>query len=242
MARTTFVKARRVGKKGAYELRCNGCGQPIEIGQPYKWFKMKTTYGGIKRSYHPDCEIPPSHRTSSRMGEIYDAQATLGKDLEAAQDFDGIREALEAFSSVVREVGEGYTESADNMEEGFGHETYQSQEIRERAEGLESWADEIDSWDFSGDEPDQDDFKCLDQEAYDEAHKAWEDEEPSVDESEEDEDELASQQSEHDDWEASEPSESEYEIDDEEAFKEALDEVLDEARSEAQDVADNCPV
>jgi hypothetical protein len=243
MARTHFVQQRGRGKKGPFkELRCSTCGQPIEVGKPYKWFKMKTTYGGIKKSYHPDCEIPASHRTTSRMGAIYDAQTQLGNDLAQAEDFDSIREVLEAFAQEVRQVAEEYGESADNMESGFGHETYQSQELRERSEALEGWADEIEQWDFSGDEPDQDDYMTTDTEAYDEAVKAWEDAEPSVDESEEDEDELANQQSEHDDWEADEPNESEYEIPDEEAFQAAVEEVLEEARQDAEGTADNCPI
>jgi phage/plasmid-like protein (TIGR03299 family) len=74
MARTHHVKARRVGKKGEYALNCLTCGKPIEYGQPYQYFTMKLSYGGVKKSYHVGCEIPQSHRTTSRMGEIYDAQ------------------------------------------------------------------------------------------------------------------------------------------------------------------------
>jgi len=234
MARTHFVK------KSQKATRCLACGQEIPVGSSYQWFKMKTTYGGIKKSYHTSCTIPPSHRTTSRMGQIWDAQAAL--DLSAAEDFDGLREQMEAFGQEIRQVAEEYSESADNMESGFGHATYQSDELRERAEALENWADEVEQWEFSGDEPDPDDYVMTDQEAYDEAYKSWEDEEPSVDESEENEDELNAQISEHEDWEASEPQESEYEIPDEEAFKEAVEEVLQEARDDAESTADNCPV
>jgi hypothetical protein len=262
MARTNFVKSRRPGRikrtdgegklvldgkgKPIYdpivrELRCAACSGPIEIGQSYKWFKMKTTYGGIKRSYHPDCHIPPSHRTSSRMGEIYDAQEALAADLGSAESFDAIREALEAFAATVREVGEGYEESAQNMEDGFGHETYQSQEIRERAEGLMSWADEIESWDFPGDEPEQDDFSKLDQEAFDAEYRGWQEAEPNQDTFLGDGEAFDTAYAE---WEDAEPSEDseEFQTPDEEAFNEAVEEVLDEARNDAEGVADNCPV
>jgi len=243
MARTHFVQQRGRGKKGPFrELRCQSCGKPIEVGQPYKWFKMKSAYGGVKKSYHPDCEIPASHRTTSRMGQVWDAQTAAASDLSSAEDLDGIREALQGFAAEVRQVGEEYTESADNMESGFGHATYQSDELRERGEALEAWADELENWEFSGDEPDQDDFVTTDQEAYDEAVKQWESEEPSVDETEEDEDELARQEDAHTDWESDEPNESEYEIPDEEAFTAAVEEILDEARNEAEGEMDNCPV
>jgi hypothetical protein len=50
-------------------------------------------------------------------------------------------------------------EAADNMEEGFGHETYQSQEIREQADQLESWADEVEQVDIP-EAPDTDEVEC----------------------------------------------------------------------------------
>ena|SRR5262252_4666361 len=180
MAQTHYVKSRRVGKKGAYQLTCKSCGKPIEIGQPYKWFKQKTTYGGIKKSYHPDCKIPPSHRTTSRMGVIYDAQDTL--DFGGCETVEDCQAELQSFAETVREIGEEYAESADNMEDGFGHETYQSQEIRERAEALEQWADDLESWEFSGDdEPVQGEEDVPDEEPesdddYEQRLDAWRDE------------------------------------------------------------------
>jgi len=174
MAQTHYVKKRQVSTfrrkdengqlmkdehgKQLYEqretrLNCTRCGQPIEYGQPYKWFKMKTTYGGIKKSFHPDCQILASDRTTSRMGQIWDAQPDIG----AAETVSDIQAELQSFAEVVRSVSEEYTESADNMESGFGHSTYQSDELREKGEALESWADELENWSFNGDEePTQD--------------------------------------------------------------------------------------
>lgn len=45
----------------------------------------------------------------------------------------------------IKPGGEVYRESAQNMEDGFGHETYQSAELNEKADALESAADEIES-------------------------------------------------------------------------------------------------
>ena len=149
MARTHEVK------KSQKQHRCYGCGQPIEVGQPYKWFKMKMARGGIKKTYHTGCNIPPSHRTTSRMGQIWDAQASL--DLSGATSEDEVLTELASFAETVREVATEYSESADNMESGFGHSTYQSDELREKGEALESWADDLENWSFNGDEePTQD--------------------------------------------------------------------------------------
>lgn len=146
MARTHYVKSRRVGKKGEYVLRCQTCGESIEYGAPYKYFTMKMSYGGVKKAYHEACSIPASHRTTSRMGEIYDAQEAL--DLDACEDTDAMQAELASFAEAVRSVAEGYQESADNMESGFGHSTYQSEELAERASSLEDWADTLESVDF----------------------------------------------------------------------------------------------
>jgi hypothetical protein len=149
--------------KSQKEHRCSACGQPIEVGQPYKWFKMKLARGGVKKSYHPGCNIPPSHRTTSRMGAIYDAQAAL--NLSGCETVEDVQSELQSFAETVREVAEGYAESADNIESGFQHETYQSQELREKSESLESWADELEQWEFSGDaEPVQDEEDVPDEE------------------------------------------------------------------------------
>ena len=233
MARTHQVK------KSQKQHRCSACGQPIEIGQPYKWFKMKLARGGVKKSYHETCTIPPSHRTTSRMGTIWDAQAAL--DLSGAESFEAIRDELTAFAETVREVANEYTESADNMESGFGHATYQSDELREKGEALESWADDLDQWEFSGEEPDQDDFVKTD-ESYDNDLASWEGDAPERDDfpaGEEGDEQYDDAESE---WQSNEPSEDDYQEPDEEAYQAAVEEVLDEARDEAQNEADNCPV
>ena len=239
MAQTHHVAARRVGTRGAYDLNCRACGQPIQIGEPYKWFKQKQARGGIKKCYHPGCTIPPSHRTTSRMGTIWDAQADLS--LDGCESLDDISTAMQEFAETVREVGNEYTESADNMESGFGHETEQSQEIRERGEGLETWAEELESWEFQGEVPEEDDFVTTGSD-FSEAVKAWEDKEPQgvnfalTEDGEAEYDQAVA------DWNAEEPTESEYEIPDEEAYEAAVEEMLNEARSDAQSAADECPV
>jgi hypothetical protein len=149
MARITTVRKRTVGKRGPQSMSCATCHQPIEYGQPYKWFKAKRSYGGVRYNYHPDCHIPPSHRTTSRMGTIYDAQESF----DPGETIDDIESALSEFAQTVRDVAEEYRESASNIEEGFGHSTYQSEELAEKAETLDSWADDLESVDLDTDEP-----------------------------------------------------------------------------------------
>jgi len=174
MAQTHYVKQRGKGHKGPHpELRCQSCGKPIEVGQPYKWFKMKLSRGGVKKSYHTDCQIPPSHRTTSRMGQIWDAQA--GLQIDGLETLDEIQTELQSLAESVREVAEGYTESASNIESGFGHQTEQGYELEDKGQQLESWADDLESFDFSDEEPQREDFDEGDdgQDEYETEREQW---------------------------------------------------------------------
>lgn len=173
MARVHHVAKRRVGKRGEYVLRCTRCGQPIEYGQPYKWFKMKQARGGIKKSYHPDCEIKMADRSTSRLVPIWEAQQAF--DTGSCDTVDELRAALEELAQVVRDVEQEYRESVENMEAGFGHRTYQADELEERAEALEGWADELEEWEPSDSEaPEQEEGQT--DEEHEEAVDAWLDE------------------------------------------------------------------
>lgn len=126
--------------------KCDKCSTEIKVGDPYKWIKPKSgPYGGSMRVRCATCPTwRPSETTSSpALGTLYAAQEQFEEDLAGAEEADAIREALTALAEGVREAGQVYTEGADNMEEGFGHETSMSSELREKGEALESAADEI---------------------------------------------------------------------------------------------------
>lgn len=152
MARTTHVKA------GTRARTCAACHQQIAAGEPYKWFKLKLQRGGIKKSYHPTCEIPRSHRTSSsQLGTLWDALDAAEKEVQNAETAEAVAEALQSAAEGVREASEGYAESASNIEDGFGHSTYVSEELQSKADELESFADELESWEPSTEMPDEED-------------------------------------------------------------------------------------
>lgn len=164
MPRTNFVQS---AKK---ERRCTRCGGTIEVGQPYKWFKIKQQYGGIRKNYHQDCAIMPWERTTSPTRQhILMAQhnndqalAALPEDVTLAD----IAQIVRDYAESVRELGEMKRESAENLESGFGHETYQSAELHEAADNCDSMADELDSTadDIeSMDDPDADDDDFLEE-------------------------------------------------------------------------------
>lgn len=138
MARMTYVgKARK-------HYTCEKCGKPITPGDPYKHITPRSnpSVPGVTRRR---CTACPSWRiseiSSSRMAPIYEAQATFSAD--AFESEDAVSASLSAMAETVREVAEQYRESSQNMADGFGHTTTQSDGLEEKAGALETWADEI---------------------------------------------------------------------------------------------------
>lgn len=131
-------------------LKCGKCGEEIKVGDPYKWVKPKSgPYGGSKRYRCQTCPVwrPSELTSSSALAEVYAAQETA-EDAVAEwdrEDADALRAILEDLAEGIRSGAQVYEESADNMESGFGHETTQSEELREKAEMLNGSADEIEA-------------------------------------------------------------------------------------------------
>lgn len=127
---------------------CQKCGKTIEVGTPYKWTKIKSgPYGGQMLVRCGACPTwMPSEMSTSKMAGIYAAQEQVdATDVESLEDLEALRDDV---ADQVESVGEEYEESAQNMEDGFGHETSMSEELREKGESLKSWADDIRNVDF----------------------------------------------------------------------------------------------
>lgn len=154
MARTHHVQAAKKAQGNCQSPDCKRENRAIEPGMSYVWFSIRSHKGGRgqRRVYHPECRIPASHRTTSvQLGIIYDAQDDAQRamaDMSASCTADELQAVADAFASSVREAGEMYVESADNMESGFGHETSMSGELREKGEMISSWADDVEQGDW----------------------------------------------------------------------------------------------
>lgn len=168
MARVTYVKAAK-GRKDGRLRRCIKCGADINPGDPYKWFASRIGRFSQRKDFCANCPVRPSDQTTSpHLQTIYMAQESAQDALDKGGDLGlgDIAEIVRGYAEGVREAGQGYEESADNMEDGFGHETYMSTEIREKAEACEGFADETDSAadDIEGlDDPDVDESELLDE-------------------------------------------------------------------------------
>lgn len=165
----------KTANKGAKRTRnCTACRQPIEAGQRfYQWCPRATRSGtGQNRFRHVACGSPRQSELYpfNKLAPLWDAQADAegAIHLVAVSDRDyetalaDVKEQVQAVADAARSVGEEYNESAQNIEDGFGHETYQSAELREKGEALEDWANDLESWDPTQDAPDLDEFDDLD--------------------------------------------------------------------------------
>ena len=168
MARVTYVKSAK-GRKDGRARKCSNCGTEIKPGDAYKWFANRIGRYSQRKDFCADCRIRPSMQTTSpHLQTIYSGQEAAEDTLAAGGNdlsLTDIADAVRGYAEALREASESYGESADNMEDGFGHETQQSEEIREKASECESVADTVEGTadDIEGmDDPDAEEDEFAD--------------------------------------------------------------------------------
>lgn len=130
-------------------LKCESCDAVIAVGMPYKHITPKSgPYGGRQRNRCADCPTwqvwDYSYSLSARLAQL---QHEAELDLGSATTQDDIMAARDAAAEAIREMAREQQDKADNMEQGFGHATSQSEELADQASQLESWADDVEGTD-----------------------------------------------------------------------------------------------
>lgn len=197
MARLNHVKSfRGTSKTADGNLTCGKCGATITKGDSYRWWSNRSPgmRSGIERYRCAKTACTPSmgEMTPGRRGQLYliqeNAEAALAE--WAGDNTDDLESIWENAADELRELAEEFRESASNIEDGFGHATYQSEEMEEKGDSLEGVAD--DAPDFE-DPPEREDFEDDEapeaampnqnlslqqsgQEKYEEALEAWREE------------------------------------------------------------------
>lgn len=134
---------------------CNKCGTALPPGTRYHkyYIGFRSNYA-YKRCTKPECFPRPSERESSKMAGVYAAEEGFEDALAALDagdpeaDASSIEDALAAFAEGVREVAQEYRDASSEWEQNSGGENY---EWTEKADGLESAADEIENFNPSVD-------------------------------------------------------------------------------------------
>lgn len=137
---------------------CDYCHEEIKVGSPYKWIEPS---GQRVRNRHADCPT----------WNVWDYSSSLSARIAQIQhddpdDFDTVDD-LQAWAAgkaeEIRGLAEEKRESAQNIEDGFGHATYQSDELNEQADSLEQWAYDLENADIPEiPEPDEEDCEECD--------------------------------------------------------------------------------
>lgn len=135
---------------------CGKCGVTIEVGQPYKWIEPHGRGQLVRCDSCPTWKVwEYSSSLSARIAQVQDE----GPDGGSFSSLEDATSWAESKASEIRELAEEKRESANNIEEGFGHETYQSAELNETADSLEQWADDLENADLP-DFPEPEEDNC----------------------------------------------------------------------------------
>jgi len=147
-ARPVFITKTEPDKSRPKPLHtCGKCGVTIQVGDPYKWIKPKSgPYGGrlmVRCGKCPTWQVwDYSSSLSAQVARIeHDATSAV----DAAEDAGDVEAALNDAAEAIRDLAAQKSEGAENIESGFGHATYQSEELAQQAEDLEGWADEVEA-------------------------------------------------------------------------------------------------
>lgn len=128
------------------DLQCESCGETIPVGAPHKHVTPKSgPYGGRKRVRCATCPTwqvwDLSNSLSAQLARIsHEAQEEFNAGVDSADDVQSI---LNTAAESIREIAEQKKESAQNIEDGFGHPTSTSEELNDVADQLDSWADDV---------------------------------------------------------------------------------------------------
>ncbi len=135
-----MARLRRV-KSSRKEWKCGRCDVVIKKGEPYQWYQKAYLSKTIACMTHT--LYPSEYATNSP----YKAAAWALSERFNSGDFassEELSEELNNAAEAVREdCAEALRESAQNMIDGFGHETSGSEELNERADAFDGWADEL---------------------------------------------------------------------------------------------------
>lgn len=142
---------------------CEKCGKEITVGSPYKHISPKSgPYGGRMLVRCGDCPTWNVWDYSSSLpSQIARISHQFGEALMAAEDVSDVEAARDEAADEIEGLGDEREESAQNMEDGFGHETEPSADLRQQGEDLKAWAEEIRSTDVP-ELPDADEAECED--------------------------------------------------------------------------------
>lgn len=147
------------------EWTCGKCKDVIPVGSPAVKFAVGFRGRTQVRCTKTECFPKPSERESSLVSGAYAAQEDV--DFDSVTTLDDLYSIRDEVASAVREVAGEY-ENSEMFEKNY--------DLQERADILNSAADDLEGWEPEVDEPDEDSWDDEEYDNFEDAHAAWLDE------------------------------------------------------------------
>lgn len=149
------MRVHYVGKARAARTprRCISCGHEVQPGESYK--RAEPRYGPVLIWCH-SCSPRPSQMTSSKLSAVYAAQEDFASEIGSLDNATDIEAALATVAEAAEEVAQEYQDSIDAMPESL-QEGPTGEEMREKIDALEEYAQDLQAWSSDDDDPREDD-------------------------------------------------------------------------------------
>ena len=161
----SLAKINQIGKVRKV-TECEKCGDTIYIGQPAVKFAVGFRGRTRVRCSKSACFPKPSERESSLVSSVYAAQEEA--DTSGAGSLEELNQIRDDVVTATQEVAGEY-EDSEMFEKNY--------DLQERADMLNSAADELEGWEPAEEEPTEDEGSWTvdgtDYDDFDEAHAAW---------------------------------------------------------------------
>ena len=142
-----MARVQRIGKArpSARERRCTMCSHSVQPGEPYKRIEKKTgPRSGHTLFFCVGCEPRPSHLASGRAAELAGIVESISDAISGMAeptDPDSATIVAEDAAGDIEALADEIREASENMEDGFGHPTTQTENMGETADGLMEWSE-----------------------------------------------------------------------------------------------------
>ena len=152
------------------DWKCGKCGAEIKKGVDGR-ISFAVGFRGYEqtRCMKQECYPTRAERESSALASVYDAVDSA--DFSSAASLEDLEQIRDDVAAAIREVAEEY-ESNEMFEINY--------DLQERADMLNSAADEVEAWEPEDSEPEEDDFDEEDEESefesFQDQYDAWLDE------------------------------------------------------------------
>lgn len=157
----SLAKTWNVGKTRK-PATCGKCREEIPVGSSAVKFAVGFRGRTQVRCSKPECFPKPSERESSLVSSVYAAQEDA--DISTATCYEDLETMRNDVANAAREVAGEYEDS----------EMYeQNYDLQERAEILNSAADDLEGWEPEDEEPTEDDWDKDQYDSFEEAHEDW---------------------------------------------------------------------